>query len=427
MDFTNPETIQYLFILEGFDKKWNVTSSKIRRAFYTNLSPGRYRFLVKIHNDLGHCDNPAVIDIIVKPPYWMQKWFIVSVFLLVVILVLNRIIQNKKRQKILEKKVQKRTEELNKTNKQVKKQLKKIKEQNKEIANNHEEMLAQADQLKEQNQSLERAFQELDIYKNKLESLVEERTQELSIAKQKAEESDRLKTSFLSNLSHEVRTPLNAIMGFSTLVFDEELVEADRQRYKDLALDNCSELLKLIENIVEYSMLEAANIETNKTKVPISTLMAQFFQICEVQQRKNSNVNNEDRSIEFKLNNQIEDPDLTIYTDSRRVIQVMTQLIDNALKFTHEGFIELGCIYGADKNRIRFYVKDTGIGIDKENQILIFNSFTKLEFSKKDLYRGVGIGLSIALQLIRLLGGELHLDSEPGKGSTFSFELSLEP
>ncbi|MBN2166011.1 MAG: hypothetical protein JW717_07025 [Marinilabiliaceae bacterium] len=426
INYSNIENITFEYMLEGFDKNWIVTDAFNRRAYYTSIEAGTYSFLVRARNSEGiWTKSPALLEIKIKPPFWKTPLFQICIVLFGGFLIFMRIHTLRRQKIMLEKRVEERTKELSHRNEQVANQLNKIKEQNKTIVNNHEEILAQSEQLLEQKQKIEAAYNELSLYRNKLEILVKERTNELNKAKKMAEESDRLKSSFLANLSHEVRTPLNAIIGFTSLIFENDVDESEKREYKMMIDQNSADLLKLIESIVDFSMLEASTVELNKNEVTVNYLMSQFSYLFDLELNRDQVGRKNNKHIEFRMNKPIDADQITIYTDSKRVIQVISQLINNAVKYTKKGFVEVGCYLLTENDRIRFYVKDSGVGISKQDQIAIFNSFTKNEFSNKELYRGVGIGLSIALQLVRLLDGDIRVESEPGKGSNFYFDLPL--
>ncbi len=260
---------------------------------------------------------------------------------------------------------------------------------------------------------------ELEKHRHHLEQLVKERTLDLEIAKKKAEESDRLKSSFLANMSHEIRTPLNAIVGFSSLITDSDLPVKQKDEISYYINHNSDTLLRLIDDIIDLSKIESGQLKVDKRECNIDKIFSLLFEIFN-EKRENLSKN----KIEIKINNKLKKEDSIIYTDPTRLQQILSNLIDNALKFTEKGFVEYGCSFSDENNQeLTFYVKDTGIGLSPDQQIQIFNRFNKIEEDKRKLYRGTGLGLSISKNLGKLLGGKLWVESEKDMGSTFYFTI----
>ena len=260
---------------------------------------------------------------------------------------------------------------------------------------------------------------ELEKHRYHLEQLVKERTLDLEIAKEKAEESDRLKSSFLANMSHEIRTPLNAMVGFSTLITDPDLPAKQKNEISYYINHNSDTLLRLIDDIIDLSKIESRQLKIDKKEYKIDTIFNLLFEIFN--ERKNILSKNK---INIIVNNKLKNEQFKLFTDPIRLQQILSNLIDNALKFTEKGFVEYGCSF-SDKNdqELTFYVKDTGIGLSLGQQGQIFNRFNKIEEDKRKLYRGTGLGLSISKNLVELLGGKLWVESEKDRGSTFYFTL----
>jgi signal transduction histidine kinase/ligand-binding sensor domain-containing protein len=428
--FSSPENIAFQYKLEGFDKDWVKADSDIRRASYTNIPPGDYVFWVKaMNNDGVWSEQPLQLRITIHPPFWHTWWFRAAVALLFVLgLVMFfyiRLYSLRRKNILLEQKVAERTRAVELRNSQISEQMAQIMEQNKTINNKNEEITAQAEQLDQQKSHLQEAYDELDGYRNRLEKLVDERTRDLRREKERAEESDKLKTSFLSNLSHEIRTPLNAIVGFTSFVFDNAFDEQEKQGFKLLVDSNCQSLIDLIEEMIDYARIDADQVHLNLQPVAIADLMQRFQQVYELQLKMHQSIVVAEKSIAFNLKNDLPESFIQLQLDEKRLSQVMSYLISNAIKFTSAGSIEVGCRLNKDCSGILFYVKDTGIGISKENQQVIFDSFRKIETPETNVYRGVGLGLSIALRLVQLMGGGMCLESTFGKGSTFYVELPL--
>lgn len=245
--------------------------------------------------------------------------------------------------------------------------------------------------------------------------------EELIAAKEKAEESDRLKSAFLTNMSHELRTPLNAIIGFSGLMID---AGSDKETisYLKIITSSGQHLLGLVEEILDISMIETEQLKMNYEKVGINTLLYDVKNIIRGEILKENKT-----EIELVLNLNPDESDHFIFTDSRKLKQVLINLLKNSLKFTDVGYIEFGFteIEKANSNYLKFYVKDTGIGIEKKYHDVIFNIFRQIDDTHTRKYGGTGIGLSIARKIIEMLGGEIWVESEPGKGSVFYFTIPV--
>ncbi len=273
----------------------------------------------------------------------------------------------------------------------------------------------------EQNEEIRTQKDELETHRNHLEKLVDERTKDLKIAKEKAEESDRLKSAFLSNMSHEIRTPMNAIIGFTDLLNDSELTDKTKVELTGLINHNSDTLLRLIDDIIDLSKIESGQLKIDKRECDIDNIFNLLFEIFNEKRETLSKT-----KIEIKINNKLKKEDFLIYTDPTRLQQILSNLIDNALKFTEKGFVEYGCFFSDENNqKLTLYVKDTGIGLSPDQQDQIFNRFNKIEEDKRKLYRGAGLGLSISKNLVELLGGKLWVESEKDKGSTFYFTISF--
>ncbi|MFW6219091.1 MAG: YfiR/HmsC family protein [Bacteroidota bacterium] len=291
-----------------------------------------------------------------------------------------------------------------------------IEEQKEKINHQKEEIKKKHDQVQAQNIEIATKNRQLEDIKDNLELLVKERTADLEKAKLKAEESSRLKSSFLANMSHEIRTPMNAIIGFSSLITSDEIPNNKKKQYYKHITNGTSTLLHLIDDILDISLIESGQINLMKSELAVKELTGEL------------NLHYRSQLISLNKNNikliykptQAQDPYL--HTDPARLKQIITNLMDNAVKYTDEGSITLGYEL-LENNTIRFYVEDTGPGIDDKNKEYIFNRFTKIEEDKTKLKRGVGLGLSISKNLSQLMGGNLWYKSTPGKGSVFYLEI----
>jgi len=269
----------------------------------------------------------------------------------------------------------------------------------------------------EQNEEISSQKEELESHRKNLEFLVEERTQELIEAKEKAEESDRLKSSFLANMSHEIRTPMNAIIGFSNLLGENVDPKTQQELIRQISVKG-NKLVQLIENILDLAKIESKQLRLNYNDTSINYILN------EIEDHFSDPI--AEKELEFKIVKPFQD-DLVIFSDGYRLKQIIFYLVDNAIKYTESGTVELGYQFQeiSDHGTLTFYVKDTGIGISKDRLNVIFQRFTKVEDDKKKLFRGAGLGLTIASSLVSLFDGELKVKSELNKGSNFYFSIPV--
>ncbi|MBN2761505.1 MAG: response regulator [Bacteroidales bacterium] len=238
--------------------------------------------------------------------------------------------------------------------------------------------------------------------------------QELLDALKKAEQSDKLKDAFLQNLSHEIRTPLNAIVGFSELLHSgtEKNIDIIKE-YTSIIRSSSNQLLSIVSDILTIASIQTGQERIVFKTVDVDGLIDHLYEIF-------LPVANE-KKLTLSLNKPFTDKTVFIQTDETKLNQILTNLLNNAFKFTHQGFVELK--YRILDKTIDFYVTDTGIGISKESQTFIFERFRQAGKSIHIDYGGTGLGLSISSSFAQMLGGTLHVNSEPGKGSTFVFSL----
>lgn len=400
LNYTNSERNQYAYWLVGFDDEWKYIDNK-NDVTFTNLDPGKYLLKVKASNNDGIWnDKGTSIEIIILPPWWETWIFRIVVILFIAAALIGlyyfRVNQLNNQKKVLEEKVSERTEALNNANVSLEKQ--------------HDELKHQHDLLNQMSQKILKQNKELEGHYSKLEKLVKERTHELEKAKNKAEESDRLKSAFLANMSHEIRNPMNAIVGFSTLLKEEQLTRSEKLSYIDVINSNSEVLLVLINDILDLSLIEANQLSIDKETVELNGLLEKLHSSYLL-------INTNDQLV-IKLNNELHDQNLKILTDKTRLKQIISNLMNNAMKFTAKGSVELGL--KAEDDNLIIYVKDSGIGIDKNELDTIFKRFTKSDKNKDTLYPGAGLGLSISKGLAELLSGSLTVNSVKDKGSVFT-------
>ncbi len=247
--------------------------------------------------------------------------------------------------------------------------------------------------------------------KEKNRRLVEQQ-KELIDAKNKALAADKLKSAFLANMSHEIRTPMNSIIGFSTLLAQNKQSEEEKL-YSNMINSSCNTLLRLIEDIIDISKIEAGQMSISKGEHSINSILNELYYEYDTL--------NKNSDITFELSVPGKNDDIILYTDGIRLKQVLSNLLSNAFKFTDKGKIEFGykLINTGKDEAIEFFVKDTGIGISQNDLKVIFDRFIKVAKSESKIYSGTGIGLAIAKNLVDMLGGSLDVISKPGQGSSF--------
>lgn len=235
-------------------------------------------------------------------------------------------------------------------------------------------------------------------------------------AKEKAEESNRLKSTFLANMSHEIRTPLNSIMGFNELIKDNSFTGDDKLVFARHMAKNGNDLLKLIDDIMDISKIQANQYTIRKKNFKLNLILENIydeFQLSELRLQR--------KQIDFKLIKGEDDADITVFSDAEKLTHVLRKLLNNAFFFTNKGFIHFG--YRKLSSGIEFFIEDSGCGIDDNNKELIFKPFFK---GKEHVIgnKGFGLGLAISKGLVSLLGGILKFDSIPNVGSRFYFTIN---
>jgi len=238
---------------------------------------------------------------------------------------------------------------------------------------------------------------------------------ELIKAKEKAEESDRLKTAFLSNISHEIRTPMNGILGFISLLQESDLTSEEKEEYMILVKAGGERLLNTINDIIDISKIESGQMSVSYVDFNLNELIFNLYTLYSAEA--------ETLGLEFVRPAFFEDSQSAIKSDKDKIFCILNNLINNAFKYTHAGSVEYGC--SRTPGNILFYVKDTGIGISKTMQHSIFNRFVQADISITRSYEGSGLGLSISKAFVELLGGRIWVESEVEKGSIFYFQIPV--
>jgi PAS domain S-box-containing protein len=240
---------------------------------------------------------------------------------------------------------------------------------------------------------------------------------ELLKAKQKAEESNKLKSEFLANMSHEIRTPMNGIIGFASLLEDDELGPESRKNYVNIIQNSTRQLLHIIDEILEVSKLQTHQVKKEDTEVNLNEMLIQCFsEFDKVAKNK---------GLSLYVKKGLSDEAARIYVDEEKLHKILDNLLENALKFTQQGHVEIG--YRHKKDKLEFFVKDTGRGIGSGAQHLVFEQFSQEDKRLSRVSGGLGLGLSIVKGNVALLNGKIRLESAKGKGSTFFVEIPYNP
>ncbi len=368
LNYTNAEKKRYAYMLQGLDANW-IESGNNTRASYTNLDPGTYIFKVKGLNNSGEWSSKVLeVTLIITPPFWLTWWFKVIVALSVVSACIAfyqirmRAITVQKKE--LEIKVDERTSQL-----------------------------------------IELSMEE------------QQARMEAERARQDAEQANQAKSVFLATMSHEIRTPMNGVIGMSSLLAETSLTE--QQRDYTNTITTCGEsLLNVINDILDFSKIESGNMELEHEDF---NLRGCIEDVLDIFGTKAAGLGID---LIYKIDN---DVPIQIVGDDLRLKQVLTNLVSNAMKFTQQGEVFIGVHLiqsdGAEKVTLHFEVHDTGIGIPSEKLGRLFKSFSQVDSSTTRKYGGTGLGLAISDKLVRLMKGAFRVESEEGKGSTFSFTI----
>jgi len=267
---------------------------------------------------------------------------------------------------------------------------------------------------------LKRTTAEYGRIGNLFEAYVSQKN-ELVDAKEKAEESDRLKSAFLANMSHEIRTPMNGILGFAGLLKEPKLSGEEQQEYIRIIEQSGVRMLNIINDIVSISKVESGQMEVSIKETHINEQIEYIYTFFKPEAEK--------KGIKLYFENSLPATRCIIKTDREKIYAILTNLVKNALKFTLTGIISFGykTNTNSESNELEFYVKDSGVGINPEHQKIIFERFRQCSESLSRNYEGAGLGLAISRAFVEMLGGKMWVESEPGIGSTFYFTIPYNP
>ncbi len=370
INLSNPEIVNYQTIMEGYSSGWSDLSTR-RTVVYEKVGHGQYVFKLRAYNeDDVSATEPLTFKLRIRKPVYQSSWFYLVIISLIGFSLYQYIRTREKNMRTLQERL-----------------LKNLDEKTKEI-------IVKEEIIKERKKA----------------------EKELIAARDRAELSDKLKSSFLANLSHEIRTPMNAIVGLSELLKNKDYSEEDKVEFIDLIVSNSSNLLGLIDDILDISKIESNQLNIHLRVCKVYPLLNELYQRYAAELKSM-----EKPDLDFRLSIETRGFDLTFEADGSRLKQALSKLLDNAIKFTDSGYIVLGCYPEGD--RIFFYVEDTGIGLSEDKKEVIFKLFRKIEDNKLRLYRGTGLGLSLSQNLVKLMGGEIKVESEVNKGSRFYFSL----
>jgi PAS domain S-box-containing protein len=239
--------------------------------------------------------------------------------------------------------------------------------------------------------------------------------QDLVAAKERAEESDRLKSAFLANMSHEIRTPMNGILGFAELLKEPKLSGEEQQMFIDIIEKSGERMLNIINDLINISKIESGQMDIHFSDININEQLQFLFNFFKLEARQ--------KNLKLIVSCPLSDEQAKLHSDKEKIYAILTNLVKNAIKFTKNGTIEFG--YYAEKEKVVFYIKDTGIGIPENKQKKIFERFVQASSGMSSVYEGAGLGLAISKAYVEMLGGKIWIESEQGIGTCFYFTIPI--